>query len=391
VTPFPDRSNGAGPTLLALFALTVGACRTGPDVPSGSYSGDFTVSGRVPTSVTWRVVRDESGAASISLEFPLMHASAAAPLTVTGDTLDFELPRPFGRSCRGVRGPDGAWRGVCRSSAGPGPGWPFVIVPPGSDLPVGVARLASESPGFRWRASRAGRAIVYTRAGTSARRHLARVVREAREAVRAAARILGEPGFTGPVRLYYLEDRQEMASLVGRPVRGWTDAGAGAVLLVADSAGGSPVFHEVAHVVSLRMWGYLPSSRGWIQEGVAEWVAGGGCGGIPWGRFERRLDDRGEALSLQQITEEYWRHPDRTTLPAAASLVGFVARTGGLEAVHGLWTGGIDSAPEVLHMSVPSLERAWRSDLRSRYRPASDSLYGATLGRPDGCPWPRPG
>lgn len=375
----------------ALSALALEGCAPDPGPRAGLWSGDLTLPDRLPTSVTWTVTRDEGGGTSVVLRYPLMPATSPAAIRSDGDTLAFALPKPFGRSCRATRRTHGEWRGSCLPAAGAGPGWRILMVAPGSGEPVGVARLAAERAGYEWRADRAGAAIVYTRPGTAARRHLARVMREAREAVLNAVRTLGEPGFAGPVRLYYLESRAQMDSLVGRPVRGWTDAGARAALLVTDSAGGSPVFHEVAHVVSIGRWGYLPPAGGWLQEGLAEWVAGGTCGSVPWGSFELRLERRGEALTLGQVTDEYWSHPDRKTLPAAASLVAFAARTGGLAAVRRLWEKAIaGTGPELPGVPPDSLESRWRADLRKRYEPVGEETYAATLGRPDGCPWPRP-
>lgn len=383
----------AGAVLLALAACGAPAPNA-PDVPTGAWSGDVDFPGQpdVAWGATWHVARADTAAGlRLSLNTPGSGGRPVGPvaLEVEGDTLRFPLPFRRSASCTATREEDGSWRGSCGSTAGT---TEVVLVPPDRTIPVGAARMALERVDGDWRRTRSGRVVAFTRPGTEAHRHRDAVVEQARGAVARAVELTGEDGWEGPVRLVYLESPKEMERAVGRAVRGgWADAGGDAALLVTYEGGATGVLHEVIHVVSIGQWGTAASPPMWLQEGLAEWGAGGDCGAVSHGRLDRYLHRRGDGLPVSALAGEFRQHDDRITMPQVTTLVGYLLDAHGLEAVRGLWERGIGEVGAVLGYGTDELERRWRTWVEERYRPATEEEWSASIGSEAGCPREAPG
>lgn len=360
------------------------------EVPTGAWTGDVNwPGGTVPGGVTWHVDRsDSTGSLTIALESPGLSRTASVPLNVYGDRLRFQFPyqRFKNTTCDVRRRPSGRWRGACAIPANDRT-VDITMVPPNRSLPVGYARVAIETLEGDWQRTTAGRAIVYTRPGTEAHDHLDRVTDEARSAVSRVVDTLRAPGWTGPVRFVYVDSRETIKDVTGRPARGSADAGGNAVLLVTDEEGGTPVHHEMVHVVSMRQWGTAHDPGGWIQEGVAEWAQGGHCGAVPHGRLDRYLHRRGDGLPLDTLTYSFWEHSDRITMPQVTTLVQYIVDEHGFKALRGLWDGGIGASKQVVGIDTKTLDAKWRDWVRAHYEPASAEDWQASMGREKGCPF----
>lgn len=391
--PAPSRTPPDPEVVAALAVVVAAACAggggDGTAVPAGDWSGDVAFPGEpdVAWGATWHVARSDSlSGPEISVTTVRLEQAGPVSLEARGDTLRFSLPFRPSADCEAMRRQDGSWRGGCplpdRSRA-----FRVLLTPPGTEVPVGAARMALERVEGDWRRSEAGRVVVHTRPGTTAHQNLDRVIRHARTAVEHAVELLGADGWEGPVRLVYLESPDEMEQAVGRPVRGgWADAGANAALLVTYDDGASDVLHEVIHVVSMRRWGPAARPGMWLQEGLAEWGAGADCGDVPHGRLDRYLHERGDGLSVAELTGRFRQHSDRVTMPQATTLVGHLMDVHGLEAVRGLWDRGIGEAEAVLGYGSKELERRWRAWVEERHEPATEEEWDATIGSAQGCP-----
>ena len=125
--------------------------------------------------------------------------------------------------------------------------------------------------------------------------------------------------------------------------------------------------HELAHLYTFEMWG-APRGGRWLVEGVAAWAAGS-CQGHSADELAAGAVARGAFVPLTELANHFDRVAEDVGMPEAASIVGFLVRREGLDAIRRRWTEN----PTTVHPlgpNGPALEEAWLEEL-SRVRPAT--------------------
>ena len=111
----------------------------------------------------------------------------------------------------------------------------IAAVPASAQDSVGVIERALEE--FRWESVEAEGVRVLFKAGSFAERHRHMLLRSAQVAVSEVMEFLGEAEYDRELRLIYVDSREEMNELVGRPITGfavWTENGVFLVVMAYD-------------------------------------------------------------------------------------------------------------------------------------------------------------
>jgi hypothetical protein len=169
--------------------------------------------------------------------------------------------------------------------------------------------------------------------------------------------------------LFFLNSREEMRRLAGRPLAGFIQQGepTGVFVVAPGYHYASLLRHELAHLYTIELWGE-PRARRWLVEGFAAWIAGS-CQGHSPDELAAGALARGAVVPLTELASHFDRTPEDVAMPEAASIVGFLIRREGLETIRRRWT----EEPGALHPlgpSGPALEKEWLEEL-SRVRPAT--------------------
>ena len=165
-----------------------------------------------------------------------------------------------------------------------------------------------------------------------------------------------------PIELFFVDSRDQMRELVGRPIGGMVQSGARTAIFVYNAGYKPFLVHELTHLYTHYHWG-SPRAR-WISEGAAM-LASGKCQGHTVDELAHTMERRGAVVEWRRFPDEF---DNLNEIPAniqAASMVGFIRRQFSNDGLRDAWMGrDWSSVEELLQMSVSEMEARWTGDLR---------------------------
>jgi hypothetical protein len=252
----------------------------------------------------------------------------------------------------------------------------------GAALPRG-ARHALEQPGVRWSSRATPHVISYAKRGSASERRLRANAAAAERAVASTLRWLGASDSAGTIRLFFVDSRDEMVPLTSARTAGWSLTDEGTAFLVAGGSVSPGIRHEVAHLLSWRLWG-APGGV-WLSEGVASY-APGRCRGYAVEDIAAALDRAGALVPLDSLRQRFVFDGDEGTVHylQAASLVAYVDQTYGRRRLRAFWRGGLSGVKRTLGIDAATLEKRWRATVARRTPSATWAAMSARI-RARGC------
>jgi hypothetical protein len=230
-----------------------------------------------------------------------------------------------------------------------------------------LAKKALEDTTFTWKSLGSEEVQIYYQAGSFAEKHRAMLLRSASTAFQEALNCLGEPDCDRSIRVFYLDSRDEMNRIVGRPYSGFANWSASSVFVVFTPEWRSFETHEITHVLTMELWGTPHAASRWMIEGISVHCDG-------WCR-EYAVDEiafyflsRGELPPLKECFDSFASLGEIRGGFYAASVIGFIRRAYGAEALRELWVRGHGSIPEVLGVDAGKIEVMWKDYLKSNVR-----------------------
>jgi hypothetical protein len=235
-----------------------------------------------------------------------------------------------------------------------------------------VARRLLADSAAQWRTVSVPGARLHLAPGGAADRDAAAVAESVTAIRRDLLALLSMPAAQETSRradLFFLNSRDEMRQLTGRPLAGFIQEGepTGVFVVTPGYRYASLLRHELAHLYSFEVWG-APRAGRWLVEGFAAWAAGS-CQGHSPDELAAGAVARGALVPLTELANHFERVAEDVAMPEAASIVGFLVRREGLDTIRRRWK----EEPGTVHplgQTGPALEEAWLDEL-SRVRPAT--------------------
>lgn len=224
--------------------------------------------------------------------------------------------------------------------------------------PAGLARSALDDPAFSWIREGTEWLRVYFLEGSYPAAHRDSLVELARRARDHALATLGAERFDRSIDVFFIESRAQMDSLVGAPVTGFAHRDARAVFLVTNAEWRSFERHEIMHVIAHHVWDPPAEPSAWIVEGLAQF-ADGRCGGYSVDSVTRSLVDSNGTVPLDKLTRRFRQLNDLTAYLQAASIVGYIYRVHGRDAVERTWREGLDGLSASIGLTPRQLMDGW--------------------------------
>jgi hypothetical protein len=178
---------------------------------------------------------------------------------------------------------------------------------------------------------------------------------------------------TQPIEVFFVDSREQMQQLVGRPLGGMVQSGERTALLVYNESYTPFLVHELTHLYTHHHWGQPRAGR-WLSEGLAALVSGD-CQGFSIDAVVKGLHERGQLRTWQELMRDFEKIDELSANPQAASMVGFIHSRGGMAAVRAAWLAE-SWQPD------PGFEAAWLA--RVKAEPAGALLDVPRL-RDHGC------
>ncbi len=156
--------------------------------------------------------------------------------------------------------------------------------------------------------------------------------------------------------VYFLKDRETLASYTGFPAKGYTDTKNGIIYFVDRDPFHVALRHETMHALSWRLWG--PPNSYWLSEGLAVY-ASGTCGNYHLHALAHALNKQGKIISFKNLTENFDFRALEPSLQAA-SMVKFIYENYGVSALKHFWQSKGGNSVPGMGVSAGELERKWK-------------------------------
>jgi hypothetical protein len=147
-----------------------------------------------------------------------------------------------------------------------------------SSPPAGLAASALANEHFTWIHRDTSGFRVHFLADSYPARHQDSLMARLPVALAHAQNVIDDDQpLAGPIDLFFIESRSQMAELVGGPSNGFAQPSARTVFLVTHPGWRAFEKHEIMHVVAGERWGAAYPGNDWLIEGLAQ-SADGSCG-----------------------------------------------------------------------------------------------------------------
>jgi hypothetical protein len=239
--------------------------------------------------------------------------------------------------------------------------------------PEGLAASALADRRFAWRMDSVPGIRTYFLPGSYAMQRRDSLVLRVQEALAHATGLLQAPAMKGPIDVFFIDSREEMRELTGAAATGFAHSAARAVFLVTNPEWRAFDRHEIMHVVAVNAWGVLGQRNPWLQEGLAQ-AADGRCAEFSNTDVAIALARRHGWIDLPTMLHRFREQPDLRAYLQAASLVDYLLRRAGPDAVRTVWMATTDTGTVVGGRSLTAWEAEWRQGLRATVEIPSDRL-----------------
>ena len=236
----------------------------------------------------------------------------------------------------------------------------IAAVPASTQDSVGLIERALAE--FKWESVEAEGVCVHFKSGSFAERHRHMLLRSAQVAVSEVLDFLGESEYNRELRLIYVDSREEMKELVGRPITGsavWTESG---VFLVINPQWRSFEKHEITHVVTMGVWGSPEPTSRWMIEGISI-SCDGWCREYSIDEIAHYLLSHDELPPLPELFDNFRSLGEIRGGVYAASIIGFIRTTYGTDAVRKLWTDGTRDVSSSVGATIEEIDTRWKQHL----------------------------
>ena len=184
------------------------------------------------------------------------------------------------------------------------------------------------------------------------RRDLA--IEECQNAVIDNLLLIKEIDFTNKMDVEFLESRKEMLKYTGMGAQGmaFPDRNTFFTLLKDE---GSPIKHEMMHMIAMYKWDTPPYSSTWMNEGLATY-AGGTCSEYSLSEIYKYFIQSEKAITMNHLTNNFYGNPEMIAYTQSAFVCKYLIDNYGMEKFKLLWKKGYSEMQIVYGFNSEELE-----------------------------------
>lgn len=229
------------------------------------------------------------------------------------------------------------------------------------------AQKALNDSTFTWLSSSSNGLSIFYQEDSFAEKHRMMLLRSAKTTVDEILDLLEEPAFNPLLNVFYLESRDEMKRIIGRPYSGFSNWSANAIFIVLNPEWRSFEKHEFTHIVTMGGWGYPHSTSQWMIEGIAVY-SDGWCREYSVDEIVFHFLSNDQLPPLQELFDDFANLGEIRGGFCAASFIGFIRNTYGTPKLRELWLNGVGNIKEALGDDLNQIENSWKLYLKRNVR-----------------------
>jgi hypothetical protein len=225
-----------------------------------------------------------------------------------------------------------------------------------------VTRALNDSR-FSWESTSDKGITIYYQSGSFAQKHRMMLLGSLKTSISEVLNLLEETKYTDTLNVFYLESRDEMETIVGRPYSGFSNWSANGIFLVLNPQWRSFERHEFAHIVTMGLWGEPDSSSRWMIEGIPIYCDGW-CQEYSVQQIAFSLLKTNQLPDIHVLFDNYFNLGEIRAGFSSASLIGFIIDTFGTNKLRELWHDGSARIEQILGKDAATIDESWREYIK---------------------------
>lgn len=170
-------------------------------------------------------------------------------------------------------------------------------------------------------------------------------IKECQQSVIENLKLIQETEFTHPMDIEFLASRKEMLKYTGMGAQGMAFPSRHTFFTLLKDKG-SPIKHEMMHMITMYKWGTPPKNCTWLNEGLATY-AGGICFEYTFSEIYKYFIQSNKLVPMEELATNFFGHPDMITYTQSAFISQFLIDNYGLEKFKQLWKEGFDAMESI--------------------------------------------
>jgi hypothetical protein len=226
-----------------------------------------------------------------------------------------------------------------------------------------LVQKALDDSTFNWKSCDSKGVRIYYQPGSFAEQHRAMILRSVTTTVDESLEFLGETKYHSTLHVFYVESREEMQRIVGRPYTGLANWTANGVFVVINPDWRSFEKHELTHVFTMELWGSPHAESSWMIEGIAL-CSDGWCREYAVDEIASYYLATEQLPPLRELFDNFRALGEIRGGVYAASIIGFIREEYGTDTLKQLWLEGSGVLNDLLGAGVDEVEDSWKAYLK---------------------------
>lgn len=195
------------------------------------------------------------------------------------------------------------------------------------------------------------------------RRNLA--IEECQKAIEENLKLIEETEFNTKMDIEFLKSRKEMLKYGGMAAQGlaYPDRDVFFTLLKDK---GSPIKHEMMHMITMYKWGTPPYSNTWMNEGLATY-SDVTCLNYSLEEIYKYFIQSNKLISMDKLSEDFYENPDMIAYTQSAFICKFLINNYGISKFKELWKSGYEKLNEIYGFDSKTLENTLKDYINKKY------------------------
>ena len=179
-------------------------------------------------------------------------------------------------------------------------------------------------------------------------------IQECQNSIVENLKLIKEKEFSKKMDIEFLESREDMLKYTGLGAQGMAFPDRNTFFTLLKDKG-SPIKHEMMHMITMYKWGTPPETSTWMNEGLGTY-AGGTCSDYSLAEIYKYFIQSKKVIPMNKLADNFYGNPDMITYTQSAFVCKFLIDNYGMERFILLWKSGFNKMQSIYGFNSEKLE-----------------------------------
>lgn len=190
-------------------------------------------------------------------------------------------------------------------------------------------------------------------------------IQECQNSIKDNLNLIKESDFTNEMDIEFVDSRDDMLKFTGLGAQGMAFPDRNTFFTLLKDKG-SPIKHEMMHMITIYKWGTPPETSTWMNEGLATY-SGGTCSEYSLVEIYKYFIQSNKRIRMDKLAENFYGNPDMIAYTQSAFVCKFLIDNYGIEKFKLLWKCGFDRIKSIYGFSSEELETNLTEYVNEKY------------------------